>query len=801
MGKKTKPTTPEEGHDIIHQVPINEQFKKDFGCYTYFVALQRICPDYRDGLLNSHRAIISAASLFTHAETKFVKSAAIVGDVMKYLHPHGDMSIYGTMTRLGTYYNCRYPLIDKTGCFGTIDGDQAASHRYTEARLSEFARLVLTDDLKPYSDDVAVDWIDNYSKDAKIPEYLPAKLPLLLLKGMDNIGVGDKISVPSHNLCEVVDACITLMHNPNANIVLIPDLPLPCDIVDTDWKKISKTGIGKFTARAIVNIEPYHGPKKSYAGRQTLRVLSLPPQVRLGAILERVADLVKERKIVQIEDYESDSIDDEHGELTVDLSFILSEGADPNYVKMLLYKHTDLQKSYGINLQVKKDNQRVRCGYKDYLMMFINYRRVHHARLMYNQITELKTRDEKLSSFVELIDSGKFDQIQQFIRTQKEDVDLVEIVVNKFKVNPVQAHYAVSSTMAKQSKFARDKMVEEVKANEAKAEELLNIVRNPALIDAKIIDEMTKLKEKLGDARRCRVVKKGANGPSGRFLVCVSDSNKIKIQGLTEPLTCSKGDNIRTVIDMDVSSALLVFTDNGRCYRIPGEKIPFSPAGTSGEDVRVINKNVGGNIVFITSEEIMNEAIERKDFLISLSKSGFIKKVSLDDFSNVPVSGTIFSKIDQGDKIIDVCFTRPDMRVIVYNNDKALCLGMDDISWVKRNSRGSCSMKSEFVEGMTPILPNMTDLLVVTSKGLINRISPITIKSGRAKAGSSVIKLKAGDSIHSIIAVEPGHVIRAFCTNEIIDIPVESIKIGSTVSSGVKCIKQSSGDILKVTVI
>ena len=199
MGKKTKPTTPEEGHDIIHQVPINEQFKKDFGCYTYFVALQRICPDYRDGLLNSHRAIISAASLFTHAETKFVKSAAIVGDVMKYLHPHGDMSIYGTMTRLGTYYNCRYPLIDKTGCFGTIDGDQAASHRYTEARLSEFARLVLTDDLKPYSDDVAVDWIDNYSKDVKIPEYLPAKLPLLLLKGMDNIGVGDKISVPSHN--------------------------------------------------------------------------------------------------------------------------------------------------------------------------------------------------------------------------------------------------------------------------------------------------------------------------------------------------------------------------------------------------------------------------------------------------------------------------------------------------------------------------------------------------------------------------------------------------------------------------
>lgn len=800
MAKKKLTFDVSNSNETIKPVPIHEQFKYDFGCYTYFVALQRICPDYRDGLLNVHRSIVTAAELYSSASRNKVKSAAIVGDVMKYLHPHGDASIYQSMTNLGCYFSCRYPLIAKKGSFGTVDGDQAAHYRYTEASLTPFARDVITSDLKKYGDDVSVDWVDNYSRTIKVPEYLPAKLPILLLKGQVSIGVGDTINVPSHNLCDVVDAMIAVMKNPNAKVTLIPDLPQATELLDTDWKKISTTGVGRYVARAIIDIIPYRGKNKAYQNCMALNVRSLPPQTTLNSVMDSVNECVEKRKIVQIIATESNAGLDEHDELTVDMDFILTEGSDPNYVKSLLYKYCGLQKTYTVNMIVKKDNQRVRCGYSEYLRMFIDYRRNFWRRSLYNELTVLATRTEKLNSLISLIESGKYDEIQKFVRKQKDDGQLEQIVIDKFKINPVQAKFCIHSEMSQQSDAARKRMRAEIAANDAKVKEILDNVRNPEKIDQLIVDEILQLKAKYGDARKSVVVKNAPTGPQGRFLVTVSDSNRIKMSGVTEALSCSKGDTIKQVLEMDVSSGLIVFTDNGKCYKIPGEKIPFSPAGTSGEDIRIVNKNVGGNIIFVTSEEILESALKNQDFLITLTKSGFIKKVSLDDFVNIPISGTTFCKID-GDKVIDVGISRPDMKILVYNRDKSLCLGMNDITWAKRNARGSMSMKSEAVEGMTAVLPNMSDILVVTSNGCINRISPTAIKEGRAKSGSSVIKLKPNDSIHSILAAEPGHVLRIFCVNEVIDIPVESIKMGSSISAGVKAIKSASGPIVKVQIV
>lgn len=799
--------SPETNYETIRQVPCNEQMRLDYGCYTYFVALERICPDYRDGLLNVHRAIITAAAINSGAISSKVKSAAIVGDVMKYYHPHGDASIYQSLTNLGCYFGCRYPLIAKKGSFGTIDGDQPAHYRYTEASLSPFARDVIVADLKRFGEDISVDWVDNYSKTIKMPEYLPAKLPILLLKGQDNIGVGDTIVVPSHNLCEVVDAMITLIKNPKAKITLIPDLPLETELLDTDWKKISATGVGKYTARAIIDVIPYRGHKKAYTNCMCLNVKSLPPEVTLNSVIDSIEKLVENRKIPQIIDYESHAKNNPvTDELNVDIDFILSEGADPNYVKMLLYKHTRLQNTYTVNMIVKKDRERHRCGYAEYLNEFIEYRRNFHRRFLYNKLVALNTETEKMQSLIDLIKSGLYDKIEDWVRKQKKEVDLEPLLIEKFKVNPVQAKYCLDAKLKHQASFALQKMSEGVAKNNAEAQGILETVRNPEAIDQIIIDEILKLRDKYGDARRSKVIKNTGTGPSGRFLVSITDSNRIKLQGLTEPLSCSKGDSIKQVLDIDVSGGLIVFTDNGRCYKIPGEKIPFSPAGTSGEDIRIVNKHVGGNIIFITSEEILNTALKNKDFLISLTKAGFIKKVSLDDFTNIPGSGTTFCKLDAGDKVIDAGLSRPDMRILVYNHDKALCLDMDSITWAKRNARGSMSMKSTdgkptMTEGMTAVLPNMSDILVITNKGCINRISPSAIKVGRAKSGSSVIKLKPNDGIHSIIAVEPGHTVELFCTNEIVSVPVDSIKPGSSISTGVKCVKAASGDIIKTRIV
>lgn len=802
MAKSTKKENEfETGNEVIRPVPVDEQYMLDYGKYSYFVSIDRICPDYRDGLLNAQRSIVAAAKLDTGAENRRVKSAAIVGDVMKKYHPHGDQSIYGTMVNMANYFSCKYPLIQKKGNFGTIDGDSEASYRYTEAKLSSFCIDILTKELKQYSDDSSTDWIPNYSKSDVIPEYLPARAPLLLMNGIFTIGVGDCIQCPPHNACEVIDACLALLKNRNAKVILIPDFPLATEVVKTDWAKISKCGAGKYTVRGIAEVMPYCGNNKKYKDRNVVRITSLPPQVTVGSIIESVNKLITEKKLTQIETYESyGALDSETNELTVDLAFVLTEGADGEYVKNVLYKRTALQKSFSLNLQVKKDKQRVHVGYGEYLNMFLDYRRMSHLRTLYNVVSDLSTRNEKLQPFIDLIDSGKFDQIQTFVRAQKNETNLEQKVIDKFNINQIQARYALNSTTAKQAGFERTKMGKEVVDNEAKIQEALSIIRNPGMIDQVIASELLEIKKKYAHPRHTVVVDPTHLGPSGRFLCVVTENNKIKMQAITEPLSCSKNDSIRTVIDMDISSGVLVFTDNGRCYKIPGEKIPFSPVGSSGEDVRIINNKIGGNITFVTSEEIMNDAISRGDFLITLTKCGFIKRVSLDDFGNVALSGTTYVKVD-GDKVVDVCLSRADMRIIVYDQQKALCLDMNDISWAKRNARGSSSMKSEVVEGMTAVLPNMTDLLVITSKGYINRISPISLKTGRAKAGSSVIKLKDGDSIFAILAVEPGHVLRTFCSNETIDIPVESIKIGSSVSTGVKMVKQTSGNIIKVQIL
>lgn len=804
MGKKVKAQN-YQGNERIIPVAVDEQYKLDYGKYTYFVSLERICPDYRDGLLNAHRAVITAAKLFAGAENHLVKCGTIVGDAMK-IHPHGDQSIYGTIVSLGTHYNQRYPLFTPKGTFGTIDGDEAAASRYTEAKLSQFTRDCITKDLKSYGADISTDWKENYSRTLMVPEYLPAVIPVLLTKGSFAIGVGDSITCPSHNVCDVIDAMLTLMRNPNAPIVLIPDFPLPAEIVDNDWKKISKHGVGKYTVRGIVKIEQYGGKHSKYKGRQILRILSLPPQVRTQNVIDKIGELMNDKKITQIEDYESNAVMDEHTkELNVDLSLILKEGADPNYVRGLLFKHTELQKSFAINLQVKKDGRRVRVGYAEYLNMFLNYRRENHIRQVYNKISDLRTRNAQLESFIYLIDSGKYDQIQDFVRKQKKamtEAELKQLVIDKFNIDPIQATYALKADLTKQAGFARNSMSSEVKGNAAKIEELLTFVRNPALVDNTIAEELLEIKGKHGDPRRCVLVKKDSGGIQGRFLCCLSETNRIKLQSVNEPLTCSKGDSIRTVIEVDAAKGILVFTDNGRCFRIPAEKIPFSPAGTSGEDIRIVNKNVGGNITFIVPEDFMEGAIKRKDFLISLTKEGYIKRVALDDFSNVPFSGTTYAKLDEGDRVVNVCISRPDLRVIVFNKEKALDMGMQEIAFVKRNARGVIAMKSKTgVEGMTAVLPDMTDLLVITEKGYINRISPISIKSGRAKAPSGVIKLKEGDAIKTVLAVTPGHVLRFSCQNEIVDIPVESIKVGSSVSTGTKCIKQNSGTIIRVDVI
>lgn len=802
--KKSKTTELKTTHETIQQVPCLEQFKRDYWRYTFYVAAHRVTPDFKDGLIPVKRAVVIAAKLITHVSpNKTTKSATIVGNILG-IHPHGDSAAYDALTKMANTFNCKYMIIKKHGSFGTVDGDNPADMRYTEATLSEFCYDVLLSELNgSEATDYSVDWVENYSKELMIPSYLPARLPLLFLNGSSNIGVGDKVDIPSHNINEVIDTLLAVMDNPNYPCILIPDHCQACEIVDTNWAQIAKNGVGNYKVRANIEIEEYQGDNHDYRGCLVLRITSLPNFIYMNSILEKIDELITENKIIQIKGYENHAeLNKKTEETNVDLWLILHPGSDPNYVKSLLYSKTELQKTYSINLTVMDGRNRMRMSYNEFFNKFIEYRRLTKMRVFANELQALQTRNFKVNSYIEIIKSGKLDTIEKAVRKFKGTEDeLSQMLIDKFKLNPIQVKFVLDSSVRMQSDIVLTRLQNEYDENDKKIKNLDHIIRSGE-IDNIIRDELLKLKAKYSEPRKCRIVKAKSDKPSGIFRLVVTDSNKLKLINTTDSITVGRGDSPKFVMDVDISEDIIVFTSNGKVYKVPLSKIPFSARNTSGEDIRIINKNIMSDIIYVGYIPQVKAAYDAGEVVVSLSKSGLIKRMSLDDFLNIALSGTTYCKIDQGDSVIDTCICSNDMNMMVYNEDSALLIPVSSIPWNKRISKGSMSMKGvSSVEGMCPIIPSLTDILVITSKGYINRINPNSLSQGRAKKGSSVIRLKQGDSIKSILGTTSDHMVRICCVNETMDIPVSSIKLGSTISGGTKMISNASGDIIKVILI
>lgn len=798
--KKLEPTV---SNETIKQVPCVVQFKADYGRYTFYVASHRVTPNAKDGLIPVRRAVVIAAKLLTHVvSNRTTKCATIVGNILK-IHPHGDSAAYDTLVNMANTFNCKYMIIKKHGSFGTVDGDKAAHMRYTEATLTAFCYDVILDELESSANtDFSVDWEDNYSKEIMIPSFLPARLPVLFLNGSNNIGVGDKVEVPSHNITEVIDTMLAVMDDPKYPCVLVPDHCQECEIVETNWKQIAKTGIGNYKVRAKIEVMEYCGNNSEYKGCQVLRIVSLPNFVYMNSILEKLDELISQNKIIQIRGYENHAVLNEESEETnVDLWLILHHGSDPNYVKSLLYSKTSLENTYTINLTVMDGKQRLRMSYNQYFNYFIDYRRTTKIRIMANRLQELQTQNFKYASYIDLIKSGKFDEIEAYTRKQKgSDSQILDSVTKKFGINPIQAKFVLNSTVKMQAASALASYQSAFEQNLIEINRLDGIIRS-GKIDDIIREELLELKTKYGEPRKCSIVKSKADKPSGIFRLVVTDKNKMKLINTSDAITVSKGESPRFVMDVDISEDLLVFTSNGKVYKVPLSKVPFSAKNTSGEDIRIINKNVMSDIVYIAYCPQVKTSFDAGEVVVSLSKSGLIKRTSLDDFLNIALSGTTYCKIDAGDYVVDTCICSNNMNMMVYNKDSALLIPVGNIPWNKRISKGSMSMKSPTVEGMCAIIPEMTDIIIITEKGYLNRINPSSLTIGRASKGSSVIRLKQGDAIKTIMGTTAEHILRIYCVNEFRDIPVPEIKQGSTISGGVKMISANAGDIIKTVLL
>lgn len=778
----------------ISEVSSNVQFKSDYLRYGIYILYRRVLSDYRDGLKPVQRRIIWAMFKNSKAITSTVKSASVVGDVIKLYHPHSDASIYGTMKPMANWFESYIPLIEPHGNFGTFLGNPMAASRYTECKLSKFAYENVIGDL--VDSEEAVDWSPNYNENTREPDYLPVKVPLLLINGSFGIGLGMRADIPSHNLSEVVDATITLMHNPNAEITLVPDHCMKCEIIDTDFSKICRSGFGHYTIRGKVDIEDYKNKK-------ALVIKSVPNLTFLESITNKIEELIKAKKIIQIENcFDESTITD------MRYVIILKNGADPNYVRDVLYKNTNLEQTLRVNFETLNGFNPLRMSYKSYLLSFIDFRMMTKFRVYSNKLQDIQTAIHEKEAYIKVLESGEIDNIIAIIKKQKtiDDAYLIEYLIKRLKITDLQAKYIIEADLKKLSYGYLNKYKEDAVRLEAAKKELMTHIMDDNIIKADIEQELLAIKAKYGKPRNCTIISanSASNIPEGNMIVTITEKNFVRKVPEGTNIGSFKNDSIKTSINISNTDSIMIFDDMGKVFKLPVHKIPFTDKSTNGIDIRFLIKSLTANINSIIPESVFKTLSSRgkhnnKHYLISLTNTGLIKRMDLDDFTAVPPSGIIYAKLDKGDFIKDIVIAHSNFNLIVYSDRKAVTIPVNDVPYLKRNTKGSRSMANvDHVDGVCVIYDGCTDIVVVTESGRVNRINIINgmPNSGRGKSGCNLIKLGQNDRIVGVVSGNICDNIHIKCSDSDMVLQIANLEIGSSISPGNKLLGTRNNKIL-----
>ena len=764
------------------------QYKEDMFRYGIETNRRRSVVDVRDGLKLVQRRILDVMYMNEPCATKYVKTAAIVGTTMKKSHPHGDSSIKDAIKPMVNWWEISMPLIDTKSNFGSMQGAGAAAPRYTEIKLSDFCLECVIGDLRKSKD--VVDWVDTFDYRDKEPEYLPVGVPLLLIEGTYGLGVGLRAEVPKHNITEVIDATINLIKDPSYPVVLIPDHCMPCEIVETNWKRISNTGHGNYKVRGIIDIEQ-HGDKTQ------LVIKSVPDRVYFdkgrpenGGVKYKILDMVKDGKLPQITAIEEDS----HG---TDMRIVikLKKGSDPNYVRDIIYKNTQMEGTYTVNFEVLNGIEPLRMSYKSYLEFFIQQRMIIKFRMYANRLQEVNTRYHKIKSYVEVLESNVLDQILNVIKKQKDidDNALIETLIKKFGLTDIQASFIINSTYKTRSIAYINAYKKEMADLSKKLDHYTYMITNDNEIVNEIINELEAYKKKYGKPRNCRVLKKKDINhiPEGTFNVVITENNYIRKLSASDNILTVKSDTPQHIIQVDNTENILLFTSGGKVFNLPVHKIPITERNNSGTDIRILVKGLTSEVIkvmYLPKVKKLANAIKDKNFMVVLTEKNTIKKLNLEDFLNVPPSGIMYSKLNTNDKVKSVAIVEDKSNIVIYSDRKALCIPVSQVPHYKRNSLGVAAMDTkDKIDGFAPVELDNTDVVVITNAGKINKFSITGLNiSDRYRAGSNVIRLGKTDSIHSIYCVNDKDTIRITTMSDKIDIPVSQLQRASSISGGEK---------------
>lgn len=753
----------ENQHPRIREVNISQEMRSSFLDYAMSVIVSRALPDVRDGLKPVHRRILYAMhDLGMTADKPYKKSARIVGEVIGKYHPHGDAAVYDTMVRMAQDFNYRYMLVDGHGNFGSIDGDAAAAMRYTEARMSKIAMEMLRDINKD-----TIDYQDNYDGSEKEPVVLPSRFPNLLVNGSSGIAVGMATNIPPHQLGEVIDAILALSKNPDMTVADLmehipgPDFPTAGQIIGRSGiRKAYETGRGSIILRAKVEIEQQPN------GKEMIIVRELPYQVNKAKLIERIAELVRDKKIDGITDLRDES--DRSG-----MRIVIEVRKDANAKVILnnLYKHTALQTSFGINMLALVDGQPKVLNLKECLQHYLDHQKTVIRRRTAYELKKAEARAHILEGLRIALDH--LDEVINLIRSSQTTEIAREGLMQQFSLSERQAQAILDMRLQRLTGLEREKieqeyqdlirLIAELKAILADEEKVLQIIR----------DELTEIKERFNDERRTEIVAGGVEEfededliPRENIVITLTHKGYIKRLPVSTYKSQKRGgrgvqgmhtnedDFVEHLLITSTHDTVLFFTNKGKVYRAKGYEIP--EFGRTAKGIPLINLLELDKDEWINTIIPINNEFDDDLYLFFTTKQGIAKRSPLSSFAHIRNNGLIAIHLREGDELISAKLTDGSKHIVVgTKNGMLIRFPETDVRAMGRSATGVKAITLEDgdeVVGME-ILEDDCDILVVTKNGYGKR-TPASEYRIQSRGGKGIKTCNITEKNGSVVAVK-----------------------------------------------
>ena len=795
--------------DKIEEVDLQKTMENSYIDYAMSVIASRALPDVRDGLKPVQRRVLySMIELNNGPDKPHRKSARIVGDTMGKYHPHGDSSIYGALVNMAQEWSTRYPLVDGHGNFGSVDGDGAAAMRYTEARLSKISMELLADINKN-----TVDFVPNFDETEKEPVVLPSRYPNLLVNGTQGIAVGMATNIPPHNLREVIGAVVKIIDN-RVNedrdteieeilpIVKGPDFPTGGIILGTRGvEEAYRTGRGKIRVRSVTNIETLPN------GKNRIIVTELPYMVNKARLIEKIAELVKEKRIDGITD-----LRDESNREGMRICIELRKDVNANIILNQLYKHTQLQDSFGVIMLALVNNQPKVMNLKDVLIYYIKHQEEVVTRRTQYDLNKAEERDHILQGLLIALDN--IDEVIQIIRSSQNTQIAKEGLIARFGLTDVQAQAIVDMRLRALTGLEREKLEQEHAELLKKIEEFKAILADKKLLLGVIKTEITAISDKYGDDRRTSFGYDEAEIdmedliPRGNTIIAMTSLGYIKRMTVDNFKTQHRGgrgikgmstiedDYIEDLLMTTTHHYLMFFTNFGRVYRIKAYEIP--EAGRTARGTAIVN------ILQLNPGEKISAMIPISDYedgkhLFMITKKGIAKKTPIMEFSNVRKSGLAAITLRDDDELIEVKITDENSEIFLVTK-YGMCIRFKetDVRSMGRGAMGVIGMNLDDGDEVVGMQLNTQGerLLIVSEMGMGKRtnIDEFTVQK---RGGKGIKCYKIAEKTGNVVGVkavkDDSEVMMITTEGVIIQIPVEDISIYKRNTSGVKMINLDDG--------